>query len=138
MVAAGIAELATFTMVDAGIVGVTVVCRTQTATTATVCCTCTMTVNRLGGRMCSSPAAISGSDACTVNMPLLMFAIAPVSGMLPDCAPASGRAPLNETAEVPAGYVPPRPLAGDESMIMSVWPTVFGPDVLSVIGIRSI
>ncbi len=104
MVATGIAAPVTFTMVDAGMVAVTVVCRVQTATTATVCCTCTMTVNRLGGRMCSMPAAISGSDARTLNMPLLpMFAIAPLSGMLPDWAPVRGRAPLNETADVPDG-----------------------------------
>jgi hypothetical protein len=71
-------------------------------------------------------------------MVLPMFAIAPVSGTLPDWAPVSGSAPLNDTADVPAGYAPPRPLAGDESVTMSVEPTELGPDVLSDIGIRSI
>ena len=47
----------------------------------------------------------------------------------------TGSAPLNPTVEVPAGNGPPRAAPGDESVTVSVEPTMLGPVSRSLIGI---
>ena len=91
----------TFTVVDGVIVVVTVDLRTQTTTET--CCAWTVTVNRAGGRIWSVPAASSGSGPLMAMRPLPAADMFPASGTLSACAPVTGRAPLNETADVPAG-----------------------------------
>ena len=126
----------TCTATEAGIVAVMVVTRTHVTTTGTALAAWTVTVKRVGGRMWSSPAAFSISRPLSRSTPLPVSVMVPASGTAPACAPVTGSAPLNPTAEVPAGNGPPRAAPGDESVTMSVEPTVSGPASCSRIGIR--
>ena len=104
-------------------------------TTETTLAAWTVTVNRVGGRMWSSPAAFSISRPLRRSTPLPVPIMVPASGTAPACAPMTGSAPLKPTEEVPAGNGPPA-APGDESVTMSVEPTVSGPASCSRIGIR--
>ena len=64
--------------------------------------------------------------------------MAPASGTLSACAPMTGSAPLNPTAEVPAANGPPSAVPGDESVTVSVEPTVPGPVSRSLTGVRAV
>ena len=113
-----------------------VVTRTHVTRTETTLAAWMVTVNRVGGRMWSSPAAFSISRPLRLNIPLPVSVMVPASGTSSACAPMTGSAPLNPTAEVPAGNGPPRAAPGDESVTVSVEPTVSGPASCSRIGIR--